>query len=109
MYETSVTLETLKAATKETLLSLRKFDENGVPHFDEFAWPGGYTIAYDCRDGGLLCAKCASEEQVTICDDDNVAEWDIIGWHTSDWYDDSEEPWTCDNCYKVIAGKEDGE
>lgn len=26
-----------------------------------FAWPGGYSVRYLCKDGDNVCAKCARE------------------------------------------------
>jgi hypothetical protein len=73
-------------------------DEDGT--LPEFAWQGGYAIAYIADDGGMLCAACANEHGHERQDEPDG--FLLRGYQTADWHDIGEGDWTCDHCEKVI-------
>lgn len=80
--------------TKELLATIR----NG-----EYAWPGGYQMAFITSDGALLCFDCVKKELRSVI-------WSIRnkvsdGWRVTGcdiFYDGEQEEW-CDHCGKCIA------
>lgn len=69
----------------------------------EYAWPGGYQMAFITSDGALLCFDCARKELYQIiwsirnrCDDG----WRIVG---CDIVEDYESDEYCTHCAKQLA------
>lgn len=89
--------------SKQSLKRVRralKLPVNREP-LETYAFPGGYPIAYLCRDGESLCAKCANDN-IDLIDDaiknDPRSDWNVlraaINWESSNTY--------CINCNKQI-------
>ncbi len=86
--------------------------------YEKFAWPGGYEIGYILDDGELLCADCTNKPSnpvqelrqdptnnpnphYGILKNEYHDGWGIIGYTTSDWFENTEN---CCHCYKEIGG-----
>jgi hypothetical protein len=79
----------------------RHYDPDGdVKPLDEFAWPGGYPIAYYSEDGDTFCGRHAwaviVREDVAMSRDifyEGPAEWCAEGSHEiPSAYGDPEDP-----------------
>jgi hypothetical protein len=60
------------------------WDDDRLP---DFAWPGGYTIAYYTRDGSTLCAECARNKLAEV--------------EAADTYDEGPDV-QCDGCNATL-------
>jgi hypothetical protein len=89
--------------TLELKLELGLDEDERLP---EFAWPGGYPLAYRCGDGGTLCPACANggngseaatpDAMACACPDDR--QWTLVGCEPN-WEDDG---LACDHCSAPI-------
>lgn len=68
------------------------------------AWPGGYSLAFICHDGGALCFDCARAEARNVMDS-------IQGGHCDGWrvvacvdVDNADSATACDHCAEYIGG-----
>ncbi|RPJ39989.1 MAG: hypothetical protein EHM35_00725 [Planctomycetaceae bacterium] len=71
----------------------------------EFAWPGGYRLAFITEDGELLCFKCARENfaQIARAIKDRAGDgWRIVATTNLGEQDPDEQAETCANCYAVL-------
>lgn len=71
----------------------------------EYAWPGGYQLAFYTADGALLCYGCVKDslELVTWSIRNDVNDgWRVVG--TGIMHDhESESGEHCDHCNKQLA------
>lgn len=72
-------------------------DEDG--QLTAYAWPGGYPLFYDVKDGGVLCVKCAREAEAEgLIKDPDDPQWYIVAadvnYESPDLY--------CDHCGERI-------
>ncbi len=69
-----------------------------------YAWPGGYSLALYCADGGALCFDCGRKEARAILDSimtDCRDGWRVIGCGVE--YDGEESGVNCDHCGAAIS------
>ena len=69
----------------------------------QYAWPGGYTMAFWTSDGAHLCFDCVQDNLYEVtwairhkCNDG----WRVVGCELIEHYD--EEAIRCEHCYKEI-------
>lgn len=82
--------------TRDPLARFRT--ESGA--LEPFAFPGGYPVVYQDRDGSTLCANCANKSD---SDPDEVPQFKPFAasiLETSG--DDDEYPEACDGCSKPL-------
>ncbi|WP_435020738.1 hypothetical protein TA3x_001994 [Tundrisphaera sp. TA3] len=57
-------------------------DDGTLP---SWAWPGGYPLYYQCRDGGTLCPDCANGGNGSLAyvgkslDGIDDGQWEVVG------------------------------
>ena len=69
-----------------------------------YAWPGRYSIALYCSDGGVLCFTCGRANAAAIMDSiktDCRDGWRVIGCGVQ--HDGEEYGTFCDHCGATIA------
>ncbi len=70
-----------------------------------FTFPGSYSVIYLCKDGGLLCAKCANGEngsEASECWEDTCSDqWALV---TAGVYWEGPDK-RCDHCDAVMASE----
>jgi len=59
----------------------------------EYSWPGGCEVSYITEDYGVLCGKCANENE-----DKDDPQWNIMDYFVN-WEDGT---MYCDHCGKNI-------
>src|SRR5690606_33681485 len=64
----------------------------------QYAWPGGYRLAFSVQDGGVLCFDCATREAREIID--SIRNDYRDGWRVDGLFnvDHCEETVCCDHC-----------
>jgi len=80
-------------ARPEKIQSLIDAHEGKLP---EHSGLGHYSVMYLCKDGGVICAKCANEN-LKLTDDPDDPQWYI-----TDIVSEFENPIDCDNCYEEV-------
>lgn len=67
------------------------------------AWPGGYTVAYICDDGEILCSTCMDDLTNSVHFTGNNDGWRIIQWIAFGVnIDYPNEDVHCVHCNKII-------
>jgi len=71
-----------------------------------YTWPGGYSLAFICHDGGALCFDCARAEARNVMDSiatDCRDGWRVVGCHD---VDNADSATACDHCGEHIGGED---
>jgi len=68
-----------------------------ITEMDYYAWPGGYSLFYFTKDGGVLCPKCVNKNLELLSDEDDP-QWYVIGCEMNEENDDM----YCENCGEQI-------
>jgi hypothetical protein len=66
--------------------------------WDSWAWPGGYPLYYLCKDGGVLCPKCANDNIKLTADADAADDWKLVAVDIN--YED--DHLVCDHCGELV-------
>jgi ribosomal protein L37AE/L43A len=75
-----------------------KFRDPETGKYPLYAFPGGYPIFYQMKDGGALCPECANDASNPVDEDPDDAQWVIVSAEIN--YED--EDLYCDHCNRKI-------
>lgn len=81
----------------------RWLGDDGKP--EPCAWPGGYEVVYVTKDGGELCAPCASLDDVDY-NDPTDAMWYIVGAYILEGGAEDYGYIQCDHCEREFFEEE---
>jgi hypothetical protein len=87
----------VKGRTKALIAMVVENRSRDKEWYDAWAWPGGYPMYYFCKDGGVLCPKCANDNR-KLTNKYSDPQWYIIGCEVNWALNDLQ----CDHCHKFI-------